>query len=88
MPGWTAKDRKVNGAEAFGRFLASNYHQPGDDLSLPMDLGAVEQFTRVNLDIVRAIRARRTTVYVPWFWRWIMAALRVVPQRLFARLDL
>jgi short-subunit dehydrogenase len=38
--------------------------------------------------IVRAIRARRTTVYVPWFWRWIMAALRVVPQRLFARLDL
>lgn len=38
--------------------------------------------------IVRAVRAGKTTVYVPWFWRWIMAALRVVPQRLFARLDL
>ena len=38
--------------------------------------------------IVRAIRAGRTTVYVPWFWPWIMAVLRVVPQRLFARLDL
>ena len=38
--------------------------------------------------IVRAIRNGATTVYVPWFWRWIMALLRVVPQRLFARLDL
>jgi Zn-dependent M28 family amino/carboxypeptidase len=55
MPGWTAKDPQVNGSEMFGKFLASNYHQPGDDLTLPMDLGAVAQFTRVNLDIVRAI---------------------------------
>jgi Zn-dependent M28 family amino/carboxypeptidase len=55
MPGWTAKDPGVNGAEVFGKFLASNYHQPSDDLSLPMDLAAVEQFTRLNLDVVRAI---------------------------------
>lgn len=38
--------------------------------------------------IVRAIRARKTTVYVPWFWGWIMAALKILPQRVFARLDL
>jgi short-subunit dehydrogenase len=38
--------------------------------------------------IVRAIRNGKTTVYVPWFWRWIMAVLRAMPQRLFARLDL
>jgi short-subunit dehydrogenase len=43
---------------------------------------------RAGRIIVRAIRNRRTTVYVPWFWRWIMAVLRLVPQRLFARLDL
>ena len=55
VPGWTAKDAGVNGAEVFGKFLATTYHQPGDDLSLPMDLAAVEQFTRVNLAVVRAI---------------------------------
>ena len=38
--------------------------------------------------VVRAIESGRTTVYVPWFWRWIMAVLRLVPQRIFARLDL
>lgn len=43
---------------------------------------------RAGRIIVRAVRNGRTTVYVPWFWRWIMAVLRVVPQRLFARLDL
>ena len=43
---------------------------------------------RAGRVIVRAIRNGRTTVYVPWFWRWIMAVLRIVPQRLFARLDL
>jgi short-subunit dehydrogenase len=43
---------------------------------------------RAARSIVRAVKDRKTTVYVPWFWRWIMAALRMVPQRLFARLDL
>ena len=38
--------------------------------------------------IVHAIRNGKSTVYVPWFWRWIMLVLRAVPQRLFARLDL
>ncbi|MCC6193537.1 MAG: short-chain dehydrogenase, partial [Burkholderiales bacterium] len=38
--------------------------------------------------IVRAIRRRRSTVYVPWFWRWIMAALKILPDRVFTRLDL
>ena len=43
---------------------------------------------RAGRIIVRAIRNGKSTVYVPWFWRWIMTILRVVPQRLFARLDL
>jgi len=55
MPGWTAADPAVNGAKVFQDFLASHYHQPSDDLSLPMDLGAVARFTRVNLAIVEAI---------------------------------
>ena len=39
----------------FGGFLASHYHQPSDDLSLPMDLKAIERFTRANLAVVQAI---------------------------------
>jgi Zn-dependent M28 family amino/carboxypeptidase len=55
VPGWSAKDPSVNGPEVFAKFLAANYHQPGDDLTLPMDLVAVEQFTRLNLAVIRAI---------------------------------
>jgi Zn-dependent M28 family amino/carboxypeptidase len=55
MPGFTATDPSVNGQQVFGGFLASHYHKPSDDLSLPMDLAAVERFTRANLAVARAI---------------------------------
>jgi Zn-dependent M28 family amino/carboxypeptidase len=55
MPGFTATDKAVNGQEVFGGFLASHYHKPSDDLSLPMDLAAVERFARANLAVARAI---------------------------------
>ncbi len=55
VPGFTAKDPAVNGQQVFGAFLASHYHRPSDDLSLRMDLEAVERFTRANLAIVQAI---------------------------------
>ena len=55
VPGWTAADPAVNGAKVFEGFLTSHYHQPSDDLSLPMDLGAVERFTRLNLAVVEAV---------------------------------
>jgi Zn-dependent M28 family amino/carboxypeptidase len=55
MPGWTAKDASVKGAELFQQFIAKHYHQPSDDLSLPMDLEAVDRFTRLNLEVTRAI---------------------------------
>lgn len=38
--------------------------------------------------IVRAIARRSDVVYVPWFWRWIMLAIRLVPERVFKRLKL
>lgn len=38
--------------------------------------------------IVRAIDARREVVYLPWFWRYIMAIIRAVPERLFKRLSI
>jgi decaprenylphospho-beta-D-erythro-pentofuranosid-2-ulose 2-reductase len=38
--------------------------------------------------IARAIERGTPVLYVPWFWRWIMLAIRAVPERLFMRLDL
>lgn len=43
---------------------------------------------RVARDILRAIEKRRDVVYVPGFWRWIMLAVRMVPGRIFKRLNL
>lgn len=42
----------------------------------------------VAAGIVAAIDARRDVVYLPWFWRWIMRVIRIVPESLFKRLSL
>jgi short-subunit dehydrogenase len=36
--------------------------------------------------IVTAVDRRRTTVYVPWFWRWIMLVVRSIPESVFRRM--
>jgi len=54
-PGFTAADPKVNGREVFESFLNGHYHQPSDDLSLPMDLEAVGRFADANYLIAREI---------------------------------
>ena len=54
-PGFTAADPKTNGREVFEKFLHTYYHQPGDDLSLPMDLDAAAKFAEANYLIARAI---------------------------------
>lgn len=43
---------------------------------------------RVGEGIYRAMRAGRDVVYVPWFWRPIMAAVRAIPERIFKRIGL
>jgi short-subunit dehydrogenase len=35
-----------------------------------------------------AIRKRRDVVYLPSFWFWIMAVIRLIPERIFKRLKL
>ncbi len=42
---------------------------------------------RVASDIQRAIEKRRAIVYTPWFWRWIMLAIRLIPEWQFKRMD-
>jgi short-subunit dehydrogenase len=41
---------------------------------------------RVARPIVRAMQTGRRVIYVPWFWRWIMLIVRLVPEPLFNRL--
>jgi len=43
---------------------------------------------RIAHGIVRAIDKRRSVVYLPWFWRPIMAVIRAIPEFLFRRIKL
>ncbi|MCC6194124.1 MAG: SDR family NAD(P)-dependent oxidoreductase, partial [Burkholderiales bacterium] len=72
-----------------GRFARTPVHvllvKPGF-VDTPMTAGFAKGLLWIRPDqaaaaIVRAIRRRRSTVYVPWFWRWIMAALKILPDR-------
>lgn len=38
--------------------------------------------------IYRAVQKRRDTVYLPWFWRYIMLVIRHIPERVFKRMSL
>jgi len=38
--------------------------------------------------IVRALERKRSTVYLPWFWRPIMFVVRALPESVFIRLPL
>lgn len=43
---------------------------------------------RVGRAIYRAIEARRSVVYIPWFWRPIMFLVTALPESIFQRLRL
>jgi short-subunit dehydrogenase len=43
---------------------------------------------RVARDLLRAVERTCDEVYTPWFWRWIMLAVRAIPERVFKRLEL
>lgn len=44
--------------------------------------------SNVGRGVYRAMVARKRVVYLPWFWRWIMALLRMLPETVFIRLKL
>lgn len=41
----------------------------------------------VARDIQKAIESRRDVLYTPWFWRWIMAIIRAIPEWKFKGMD-
>ncbi len=42
----------------------------------------------VARDILRAAENGNGVLYTPWFWRWIMLVIRLIPEPIFVRLKL
>ena len=38
--------------------------------------------------IKKAVEKRKSIVYLPWFWKWIMLAIKIIPRTIFKRLSL
>ena len=55
-------------------------------LALPGLLTAAPE--QAAADIYRAYCKSRDVVYTRWFWRWIMAVIKAIPEPLFKRLSL
>jgi short-subunit dehydrogenase len=43
---------------------------------------------QIAAGIVKAIDRGRSIVYLPWFWRWIMLIIRLIPEPIFKRVKL
>ena len=43
---------------------------------------------RVADDILRAVRKRKNVIYTPFFWRYIMAIIRHIPEPIFKKLSI
>ena len=43
---------------------------------------------RVARDVVRAVDGRSDVIYTPWWWRWVMLVVRLIPEPVFKRLSL
>ena len=53
--------------------------------SIPNKGALWAQPDRIARGIVCAIDRRRSVIYLPWFWRWIMLAVRTTPRSLLHR---
>ncbi len=43
---------------------------------------------KVAADILKAVRKKRNVLYTPFFWRWIMLIIRLVPEPIFKKLSI
>ena len=43
---------------------------------------------RVARDLVASVEKGKDVVYLPWYWRWIMAGVKALPEGVFKRLKL
>lgn len=77
------------------RYARSGVHvmtvRPGfvdTPMTFTLDSPLIARREKVAKAILNALRRRRDSVYVPWFWRWIMWVIRNIPERLFKRMKL
>lgn len=42
---------------------------------------------RAGRGVYDAMISPRAVVYLPWYWRWLMAVVRLMPEPIFAKLD-
>jgi hypothetical protein len=49
VPGFRSSDPATDGPARFREFLTRHYHQPSDEVGLPLHDGALERFTRANV---------------------------------------
>lgn len=42
---------------------------------------------KVAQDILKAVKKRRNVIYTPFFWRWIMLIIRLIPEPIFKKLS-
>lgn len=59
----------------------------------PMTHGTIKSNLMANRDkaakgIIKAIKKRKKVAYVPWFWRYIMFVLKIIPTTLYDKLNL
>jgi Zn-dependent M28 family amino/carboxypeptidase len=59
VTGMRSADPAVDGGGAFGEFMGRHYHQPSDDLRLPMNQEAVSSFVRASVLLTHALAQDR-----------------------------
>jgi short-subunit dehydrogenase len=55
---------------------------------LPQDGPLWVEPEKVAADILRAIERRYAVLHTPWFWRWVLLVVRLLPRPLFHRTQL
>lgn len=55
---------------------------------MPLPKALVASPEKVARDIVRGIARGAATIYTPWWWRWIMLIIRLMPEAIFVRMKL
>jgi hypothetical protein len=62
-------------------------------VSTPMTEHLRQNFLYISAEkagrgVHKAMMSRTAVVYLPWYWKWIMTMIRIVPERIFAKLNL
>lgn len=55
---------------------------------LPLPQLLVVSADKVATDILKAVDKQKTILYTPWFWRWVMLIIMIIPNGIFKRMSL